>query len=110
MDKLNELVEMAELADSVGNTMDCVNPHDILAIAEAFRALEQRAEAAENARLDIAAGLLLMQGRAEAAEAEVEDTDKTMRAYSDQLVKVTAELVAAQAQLAEIAKQERGDA
>lgn len=47
-----------------------------------------------------------LEQRAEAAEAEVEDTDKTMRAYSDQLVKVTAELVAAQAQLAELAKQE----
>lgn len=44
--------------------------------------------------------------RAETAEAEAEDTDKTMRAYSDQLVKVTAELVAAQAQLAELAKQD----
>ena len=47
MDKLNDLVEMAEKADAVANLMDAVNPHDILAIAEAFRELEQRAEAAE---------------------------------------------------------------
>lgn len=47
MDKLNYLVEMAEKADAVANLMDAVNPHDILAIAEAFRELERRAEAAE---------------------------------------------------------------
>lgn len=42
MDKLNDLVEMAEKADAVAGLMDAVNPHDILAIAEAFRELEQR--------------------------------------------------------------------
>lgn len=47
MEKLNELVELAEKADSVANLMDNVNPHTILAVAEAYRALEQRAEAAE---------------------------------------------------------------
>jgi len=46
MDKLDDLVEMAEKADAVANLMDAVNPHDILAIAEAFRELERRAEAA----------------------------------------------------------------
>lgn len=45
---LDELVELAEKADAVANLMDGVNPHTILAIAEAFRALEQRAEAAES--------------------------------------------------------------
>lgn len=35
------------LADAVASLMDGVNPHHILAIAEAFQALEQRAEAAE---------------------------------------------------------------
>jgi hypothetical protein len=47
MKELNKLVELAEKADAVANLMDGVNPHTILAIAEAFRALEQRAEAAE---------------------------------------------------------------
>lgn len=72
MEKLSELVAMAERADAVGNLMDSVNPHDILAIAEALRA----------------------------AETEAEDTDKTMRAYGDQLVKVTSELVSAQEKIA----------
>lgn len=48
MEKMNELVELAERADSVGNLMDAVNPHTILAISQAFRALERRAEAAES--------------------------------------------------------------
>lgn len=47
MKELNELVELAEKADAVANLMDSVSPHTILAIAEAFRVLEQRAEAAE---------------------------------------------------------------
>lgn len=47
MEKLNELVALAEKADAVANLIDGVNPHTILAIAEAFRALLQRAEAAE---------------------------------------------------------------
>lgn len=47
MKKMSELVGLAERADRVGNLMDAVNPHDILAIDEAFRAMEQRAEAAE---------------------------------------------------------------
>lgn len=49
MEKLNELFVRAKAACS-GRTvgyMEKVNPHTILAIAEAFRALEKRAEAAE---------------------------------------------------------------
>jgi len=46
MKELNELVAIAERADAYGNLMNA-NPHKILAIAEAFRELEQRAEAAE---------------------------------------------------------------
>jgi hypothetical protein len=46
MKELNELVELAEIADSVGNTIDCIDPHTILAIAKAFLALEQEKEAA----------------------------------------------------------------
>lgn len=46
MDKLNELVERAKNA-RFDDAYALVNPSDILAIAEAFRELEQRAEAAE---------------------------------------------------------------
>lgn len=46
MKELNELVAIAERADLYGNLMNA-DPHKILAIAEAFRALEQRAETAE---------------------------------------------------------------
>lgn len=47
MKELNELVELAEQADAVAGLIDDVNPHTILAITEAFRALEKRAESAE---------------------------------------------------------------
>lgn len=42
MEKLNDLFAIAQRADAKGNVIECVNPHDILAIAEAFRALEQQ--------------------------------------------------------------------
>lgn len=54
MEKLNELVALAEKADAVANLMDGVNPHTILAVSEAFRALEQRAEAAESKLAELA--------------------------------------------------------
>lgn len=47
MEKLNELVELAEEVFDLGVSMDRVEPETILAIAKAFRALEHRAEAAE---------------------------------------------------------------
>lgn len=46
MDKLNELVEMAKASDGKWFAT-AINPESILAIAEAFRELERRAEAAE---------------------------------------------------------------
>ncbi len=47
MEKLKKLVELAEKADAAASLMGGVNPRTILAIAEAFSALEQRAEAAD---------------------------------------------------------------
>lgn len=57
MEKLNELAELARLCDSMKSSVDAnaayanficrIEPKDITAIAEAFRELEQRAEAAE---------------------------------------------------------------
>lgn len=54
MKELNELVELANLANIAGQGTPqmadfrvTANPDNILAIAKAFRALEQRAEAAE---------------------------------------------------------------
>lgn len=58
MEKLNELAELARLCDSMKSSVDAnaayanficrIEPKDITAIAEAFRELEQRAEAAES--------------------------------------------------------------
>ncbi|WP_311790852.1 MULTISPECIES: hypothetical protein [Pantoea] len=47
MEKLNDLFAIAQRADAKGNVIECVNPHDILAIAQAFEKMTQRAEAAE---------------------------------------------------------------
>lgn len=54
MKELNELVELAKLANVAGQGSPemvdfrvTANPDNILAIAEAFRELERRAEAAE---------------------------------------------------------------
>lgn len=47
MKELNELVALAERADSLCYLMQNVNPHHILAIDEAFQALQHRAEAAD---------------------------------------------------------------
>jgi hypothetical protein len=47
MEELNDLVEKAQAAKRRSAYVNYVSANDILAIAEAFRALEQRAEAAE---------------------------------------------------------------
>lgn len=47
MEKLNKLFAIAQRADAVGNLIECVNPHDIIDIAEEFLSLKERAEAAE---------------------------------------------------------------
>lgn len=84
MKELNELVEMAELADSVGNTMDCVNPHDILAIAEAFRALEKNLAEVRQYNLEYAQREVELEQRAEAAEAKLAELAKQEPvAYTD---------------------------
>lgn len=53
MEKLSELVALAEKADAAANLMDEVNPHTILAIAEAFRALEQERNALASKGLEL---------------------------------------------------------
>lgn len=54
MKELDNLVASAEKADAMASLMDGVNPHHILAIADAFRALEQRAALiAENAVCEV---------------------------------------------------------
>ncbi|MFE0305456.1 hypothetical protein, partial [Bacillus altitudinis] len=71
MHKLNELVELAERADRVANLMDGVNPHDILAIAEAFRALAHSLKDA-NACVEAAKQEIVdLEQRAEAADAKL---------------------------------------
>lgn len=83
MKELNELVEMAERADSLCLLMQSVNPHHILAIAEAYRALEQREEAAE-AAVKVAnehaekfeREMYLMMDKVEAAEAKLAELNK----------------------------------
>lgn len=47
MEKLNKLFALAQRADAYGNLINCVNPHDVIDIAESFLAMKKRAEAAE---------------------------------------------------------------
>lgn len=80
MDKLDDLVEMAEKADAVAGLMDAVNPHDILAIAEAFRELEQRAEAAwAEAKHQLGVNIVLSRHN----QAIVEQRDKALTQLSE---------------------------
>ena len=68
MKELNELVELASKADKLCLLMRNVNPHTILAIAEAFRALEQELEKECDILIDTAESMRQWRQRAEAAE------------------------------------------
>ena len=85
MEKLNKLFAIAQRADAVGNVLECVNPHDIIDIAEEFLSLKERAEAAER----------------EAANAKYEWGEA--QANYDSSKKTSADL---RAKLAELEKQE----
>lgn len=74
MEKLNELVALAEKADAVANLMDGVNPHTILAVAEALRALEQEKEAADR--------------YAERLNTLLDDRDATLSSYEAKLAEL----------------------
>ena len=78
MEKLNELVELAERADSAVNLMDAVNPHTILAIAEAFRELEQRAEAAEALNNHLELAVRKAEGVSESLRKRAEDAENKL--------------------------------
>jgi len=69
MEKLNELVEIAELNVRLRWTMEDINPLDILAIAEAFREMEK--EAQKNLE-----GAFAWKNRAEAAKAKLAELEK----------------------------------
>lgn len=73
MKELNDLVELAERADSLCLLMQNVNPHYILAIDDAFKALERRADDADRQRGDYVScdTFEAMQQRAEAAETKL---------------------------------------
>jgi hypothetical protein len=134
---LNELVELANLANESGQgTREmadfrvAANPDNILAIAEAFRALEQRAEAAEakvcqdpechsdfmpvykemvarGKRIDeLEAKLAEREQRAEAAESECTRLDRESQNLSDQLGACDRERRDLRVKLAELEKQE----
>ncbi len=53
MEKLNELVSHAQIADAESMKMYGVEPNDVFAIWQAFRSLEKRAEAAEAKLADL---------------------------------------------------------
>ena len=78
MKELNELVELAEKSDAVANLIDSINPHTVLAIAEAFRALEQEVillkQGCENNPM--VHEMLDWKERAEAAEAKMAELEK----------------------------------
>ena len=112
MKELNELVELAKECQASGNPwtmLNSVTPATILAIAAAFRALEQRAEAAEelNKHLDLAVrkseGVSeSLRRRAEAAEAEVSKLLKTIHEEKAVALRVVEERDAIRAKLAEL--------
>lgn len=85
MEKLKKLEALAAKADAVAAVMDGVNPHDILAIVDYVRELEQRTEAAE------------------ARVAEVEEEFSFIMGQNDELA---SRLANEEAKLAELEEQE----
>lgn len=107
MEKLNELVELAEKADAFANLMDSINPHTILAIAEAFQALEL-----ENALLKqgcennpLVHEMLDWKERAEAAEAKLKEAQENLGFWGRVAAKETIRANKAEEKLADLEKQ-----
>ena len=76
MEKLNELVSLARCAQADDWSGQVVKPQDILAIAEAFRALAQRAEAAEARASNLNDGWLNAIAERDEARAKLAELEK----------------------------------
>lgn len=92
MKELNELVELANKANVAGQgTPEMVefrvvaNPDNILAIAEAFRALEQELEKECDIHIDTLESMRHWKQRAEAAEAKVKELEEEQTEHDQQI-------------------------
>lgn len=113
MDKLSDLVEIADNAISSGVYDLKVKVGDILAIEQAFRELEQRAEAAEalNKHMELAVRKAegvseALRRKSEAAEAKLAENEKSSGFWGRAAASETIRANKAGAKLAELAKQE----
>lgn len=112
-----QLSDLTGIDESVGSLIEACRPENILAIAEAILALEQRAEAAESLSAEAAIKCVgyaeanrVSLERAEAAEAQVEAEIANHRKHAASLINQRGELrkraEVAEAKLAELEKQE----
>lgn len=113
MDKLSDLVEIADNAISSGVYDLKVKVGDILAIEQAFRELEQRAEAAEalNKHMELAVRKAegvseALRRKSEAAEAKLAENEKSSGFWGRAAASETIRANKAEAKLAELERQE----